>query len=85
MFYGNFIWKNYLKKKKIDTVVLCGLITSVCVQHSAYGMFENGFNVIVVEDACADRGRDRHNAAMLLYSDYLYKAMTVSECIENCL
>ena len=73
-----------LRDKGVDTVVMCGLITSVCVQHSAYGMFERGFNVIVATDACADRGRQRHEAALMLYGNYLWRSMTVDEiCVAE--
>ncbi len=68
---------NVLRESGIDTVLVCGLITSVCVQHSAFGVFEAGFRTILVEDACADRGRARHDAALALYGDYMYELQTV--------
>ena len=58
-----------LKSDGIETVLVCGLITSVCVQHSAFGVFEAGYRTVLVTDACADRGRARHEAAMALYGD----------------
>mmetsp|Transcript_20786 Transcript_20786/g.57711 ORF Transcript_20786/g.57711 Transcript_20786/m.57711 type:complete len:268 (-) Transcript_20786:249-1052(-) len=65
-----------LKTFGIDTVLVCGLITSVSVQHSAYGIFEAGYRTVVVEDACADRGKARHEAALSLYGDYMYEVVT---------
>jgi nicotinamidase-related amidase len=62
----------------IDTVLVCGLITSVCVQHSAFGIFEAGHRTILVTDACADRGKARHEAALALYGDYMYELRTVA-------
>jgi hypothetical protein len=58
--------------------LVCGLITSVCVQHSAFGIFEAGFRTILVTDACADRGKPRHDAALALYGDYMYELQTVA-------
>lgn len=66
-----------LKHDEIDTVLVCGLITSVCVQHSAFGVFEAGYRTILVTDACADRGRARHEAALALYGDYMYELRSV--------
>ena len=63
----------------IDTVVMCGLITSACVQHSAYGLFEQGFKIVVISDACADRGRERHENCLKLYAGYMYRTKTVDE------
>jgi nicotinamidase-related amidase len=63
----------------IETVLVCGLITSVCVQHSAFGIFEAGYRTLLVRDACADRGRARHEAALALYGDYMYELVTSEE------
>lgn len=74
---------NVLKEAGIDTVLVCGLITSVCVQHSAFGIFEAGFRTVLVTDACADRGKARHDAALALYGDYMYELQTVESVREE--
>lgn len=66
-----------LREAGIETVLVSGLITSVCVQHSAFGVFEAGYRTILVTDACADRGKERHHAALALYGDYMYELRTV--------
>ena len=71
-----------LKVACIETVLVCGLITSVCVQHSAFGIFEAGYRTLLVTDACADRGRARHEAALALYGDYMYELVT-SDDLES--
>eukprot|EP00535_Pseudo-nitzschia_heimii_P001464 CAMPEP_0197184558 /NCGR_PEP_ID=MMETSP1423-20130617/10112_1 /TAXON_ID=476441 /ORGANISM="Pseudo-nitzschia heimii, Strain UNC1101" /LENGTH=352 /DNA_ID=CAMNT_0042635397 /DNA_START=274 /DNA_END=1335 /DNA_ORIENTATION=- len=71
-----------LKVACIETVLVCGLITSVCVQHSAFGIFEAGYRTLLVTDACADRGKARHDAALALYGDYMYELVT-SEDLES--
>ncbi|KAL3766719.1 hypothetical protein ACHAWO_001151 [Cyclotella atomus] len=75
---GNTGLLDILKDDGIDSVLVCGLITSVCVQHSAFGVFEAGFRTILVTNACADRGKARHDAALALYGDYMYELRTVS-------
>ena len=72
-----------LQQSGIDTVLVCGLITSVCVQHSAFGIFEAGHRTILVTDACADRGRARHEAALALYGDYMYELVTTRQVEET--
>ncbi|KAL9178969.1 hypothetical protein ACHAXT_011942 [Thalassiosira profunda] len=74
--------KEVLRASEIDTVMVCGLITSVCVQLTAYGLFEAGYRTIVVSDACADRGRARHEAALSLYGNYMYETVTSRELEE---
>jgi len=71
-----------LKLACIENVLVCGLITSVCVQHSAFGIFEAGYRTLLVTDACADRGKARHEAALALYGDYMYELVT-SEDLES--
>lgn len=68
-----------LRSAGIDTVLVCGLITSVCVQHSAFGVFEAGYRTLLVHDACGDRGKARHEAALALYGDYMYELISSKE------
>ena len=71
-----------LKQSGIDTVLVAGLITSVCVQHSAFGIFEAGYRTLLVTDACADRGKARHDAALALYGDYMYELLTTADLCQ---
>ncbi|WP_322866632.1 isochorismatase family protein [Aquicoccus sp. G2-2] len=48
----------------VDTVVLTGATTSGCVRASAVDAVQSGFNVLVAGDACADRARPPHDAAL---------------------
>lgn len=63
------------KESSIETVLVCGLITSICVHHSAFGIFEAGYRTILVEDACADRGLARHKSTLELYGSYMYEVI----------
>lgn len=73
---SNTALMDIMRTAGIETVMVCGLITSVCVQHSAFGIFEAGYRTLLVTDACADRGRPRHEAALALYGDYMYELVT---------
>jgi len=79
---SNTALMDILRVAGIETVLVCGLITSVCVQHSAFGIFEAGYRTLLVTDACADRGRARHEAALALYGDYMYELVT-SDDLES--
>ena len=82
---SNTALMDILRVAGIETVLVCGLITSVCVQHSAFGIFEAGYRTLLVTDACADRGKARHEAALALYGDYMYELVTSEdlECQES--
>ena len=44
-----------LKKWKIERVVVCGMMTHMCVDATARAASDLGFQVIIAEDACATR------------------------------
>ena len=69
----------WLRGAGIESVLVCGLIPSVCVQHSAFSIFEAGFRTLLVTDACGDRGRARHDAALALYGGYMYELITADD------
>lgn len=72
-----------LRKDGVHTIVFAGLITSVCVQHSVFGGFNAGFRVAVAHDACGDRSRARHDAALMLYGEYMYDVTSTDELIKE--
>ena len=57
-----------LRGARIEQTLLCGLVTSACVQATAHGAFAAGFAPAVVADACGDRSRARHEAVFDLYA-----------------
>lgn len=59
----------------IRQVHIAGLITSVCVQHTAYGAFSAGHDVSIIANCVADRSFERHQAALQLYGNYMYKVI----------
>jgi len=72
-----------LKAAGVHTIVVAGLITSVCVQHSIFGAFNAGFRVACAHDACGDRSRARHDAALMLYGDYMYEVVDTSALVKE--
>ena len=58
-FYGTEL-EMQLRRRKIDTLVLCGISTNAGVESTARFAFEYGFQQIFVEDACAARSKEEH-------------------------
>lgn len=54
----------WLKARAIDTLVLCGTMTHICVDTSARDAFMCGFDVLVVSDACASKHRALHESSL---------------------
>lgn len=54
------ILKSYNKKQ----IVLFGIETHICVYQTAMDLLENGFEVILVKDACKSRKNDEYNTGI---------------------
>lgn len=44
---------DWLQQHEIDTVVLCGVVTSICVAHTAAEAFFHGYRIIVPQETTA--------------------------------
>ena len=58
-FYGTEL-DLQLRRRKIDTIVLCGISTNIGVESTARFAFEYGYQQIFVEDAMSSRSRAEH-------------------------
>ena len=52
----------------VNSLVVCGLTTAVCVTQTARETADRGFRVIVAEDACTEMSVEMHQAALLTFS-----------------
>jgi biuret amidohydrolase len=52
----------------IDTLIVSGLTTDVCVTQAARETADRGFQVIVVEDACTTLSEEMHRGALQCFS-----------------
>jgi nicotinamidase-related amidase len=53
-----------LKNLGIETVIIVGVVTHFCVENTARIAADLGYNVIVIDDACAAWSPDLHEAAL---------------------
>ena len=61
--------QEYLQKFKIDTLVICGMQTHMCVEAATRAASDLGYKCILIHDACATRD--------LKYGDKIIKAEDV--------
>lgn len=52
----------------VNSLVVCGLTTAVCVTQTARETADRGFRVIVAEDACTEMSEQMHEAALLAFA-----------------
>jgi nicotinamidase-related amidase/ketosteroid isomerase-like protein len=67
-----------LRKRQVKTLLLAGLLTSVCVLFTASAAYGKGFVPILVADACADTP-ERHGATLRHYGDLCFQTMAAKE------
>ncbi len=58
-FYGTEL-DLQLRRRGVDTIILCGIATNIGVESTARFAYEFGFNQIFVEDAMAARSKEEH-------------------------
>lgn len=75
-FHGTRL-ETYLRTEDIDTLLVCGFVSNVCVESTVRGAHERGFNVILVEDCCGSYEEQMHNA-LVHNVEYIY-GVTVRE------
>ncbi|KAB3530531.1 cysteine hydrolase family protein [Alkaliphilus serpentinus] len=71
----------FLREEAIDTVVVTGVWTNVCVRSSATDALANAYKVITLSDACASKTEEMHLNGLKDLSIFT-KIMTVDEYIQ---
>lgn len=71
----------FLREEEIETVVLTGVWTNVCVRSTASDALYHGYNVIALSDATASKDDDMHRSG-LRDMDLFGEIMTTAEYKE---
>jgi len=70
----------YLREENIDTVVVTGVWTNVCVRSTATDALANAYKVITLSDGCASKTEEMHEYGLNDLSIFT-KVMTIDEYI----
>jgi bifunctional isochorismate lyase/aryl carrier protein len=74
--------ENYLQKKHIEQVVICGVLTNLCCETTARSAFMRGFEVYFVTDGTATYKQKMHDASVLNLSYGFAVPVTVDAVIK---
>ena len=73
----------------VDTIVVTGITTEVCVLMTAMDGLCHDFSVILLEDCAASKSKEMHRACLNLYRDFalypLLRVMTLEEFLREVL
>ncbi|AQT78888.1 isochorismatase [Mycolicibacterium litorale] len=74
-----------LRKRRITTVVLCGMLANICVESHLRDLLEQGFEVVVVRDATAGPRHpewgDGYQAALVNYAFLAHAVPDTAEVV----
>jgi ureidoacrylate peracid hydrolase len=60
----------WMKSLGVDTLVFCGIDTSICVEASLRDAFNNGYDVILISDATASGSPKHFESTLEIVRDY---------------
>lgn len=73
--------EKYLRERGIDTVIICGVMTHLCVETTARHAFMLDFQPVIIKDACATESREHQEATFLNLAHGFAEIVSVREII----
>ncbi|MBJ9201578.1 hydrolase [Citrobacter sp. FDAARGOS_156] len=80
-FYGTDL-ELQLRRRGIDTIVLCGISTNIGVESTARNAWELGFNLIIAENACSAASTEQHQGSMTHIFPRIARVRRVDEILQ---
>jgi ureidoacrylate peracid hydrolase len=68
----------WMKSLGVDTLIFCGIDTSICVEASLRDAFNNGYDVILVSDATASGNAKHFESTLEIVRDYYGLVMDIA-------
>jgi nicotinamidase-related amidase len=84
--YGAFHRTNlldYLQAQSIDTVVVTGTVTQICVDETARGAFREGLRAVMISDAVSSYDQMLHHATLTNFAMKFGWVMTTDEVLAT--
>lgn len=70
-----------LKALGVDTLIVSGVLTDVCVLSSVFDAFALGYHIRLVSDACTTTTLAGHYSALLILANWVY-ALEILSCVQ---
>ena len=71
-----------IRNLQVDTIVIAGMATDMCVETTARDAADRGYNVIVVENAVATFFEEHHNAALSALARVYTQVWTAEQVLQ---
>ena len=82
--YGTFTstgLDHALRSMGVDSLVVGGVVTNVCVETTARDAADRGYEVVLVEDGCAAYSPEIHDATLLSFQGPFGRVRTTDEVL----
>ena len=73
-----------LRNMKLETLVITGMATDMCVETTARDAADRGYNVVIVEDAVATYYPEHHRAALSGFARVFGQVWSTEEVLSRC-
>lgn len=73
----------WLRSIRVDTLILCGIDTSICVETSLRDAFNIGYDIILVSDATASSNRKHYESTLENVKDYYGIVLELKELFQQ--
>jgi nicotinamidase-related amidase len=77
--FHDTVLAGFLSRRGIKQLVVCGVMTHLCVDTTIRQAFMLGYKSLLITDACASKSREYHDAAVLALSHGFCRALTIDE------
>lgn len=84
--YSGFFETNLdliLRSRGVDTLLIAGVATNVCVESTARDAFNRNYSVIMLEDCCGAFDEEEHESAVKNISRYFGEVTTSGAILEH--
>jgi ureidoacrylate peracid hydrolase len=68
----------WMKSLGVDTLIFCGIDTSICVEASLRDAFNNGYDVVLISDATASGSPTHFKSTLEIVRDYYGIVMNIT-------
>jgi nicotinamidase-related amidase len=72
-----------LRRRGIDTIVLCGIATNIGVESTAREAFQHGYNQIFITDAMTTFTKEEHEASLTYIFPRIGQLRTTEEFLSR--